>query len=68
MFIYKMIYTPKGGLMLVGAGMIRRHRRDRGSALSRKSDLSTLKTMLANVSLSTAPKPMMKRPKKKICF
>ncbi len=63
-----MIVNTKGGMVMVGRGLIRRNRRDRGSALTRKSDLGTLKTMLANVSLDTKPKSALKKPKRKICF
>lgn len=63
-----MIVDTKGGITLIGRGLIRRNRRDRGSTLTRKSDLGTLKTMLANVSLDTKPKSILKKPKKKICF
>lgn len=47
-----MLYNIKGGLTLSGGGLITKAKRSTGRALSRKSDLSTLKDMLATVSIS----------------
>lgn len=53
-----MLYNIKGGLTLSGGGLITKAKRSTARALSRKSDLSTLKDMLATVSIQrTAGQP-----------
>lgn len=64
-----MLYQIKGGLIHPKGGLVHKKKRSsNASALSRHSDLKTLKAVLAGVHISKSPTGQKKKVGKKIVF